>query len=120
MAVVPNPDTASAGKSGSGIRRNAGLWAVLGGLLVLLLVAGFAIFHYGQANDAATVITAVGGVVGTLVGAYFGVHVGASVGTQAQQNAMDTMQQNTDQLVRTAVNLDPNSDAATKLLATLK
>ncbi|HJP75818.1 MAG TPA: hypothetical protein VJ914_16240 [Pseudonocardiaceae bacterium] len=120
MAVIPTTDTSSTAKPGSSIRRNAGLWAVLGGLLVLLLVAGFAIFHYGQANDAATVITAVGGVVGTLVGAFFGVHVGASVGTQAQQSALDTMRQNTNQLVQTAVNLDPNSDAATKLLATLK
>jgi hypothetical protein len=120
MAVVPTTDAGSTAKTGLGIRRNAGLLAVLGGLLVLLLVAGFAIFHYGQANDAATVITAVGGVVGTLVGAFFGVHVGASVGSDAQQNALDSMRRNTNQLVQTAVNLDPNSDAATKLLATLK
>lgn len=128
----PNPDhTPPTGKNtGSGLATNAGLWAVLGGLVVLALIAGFAIVRYSAANDAANVIAAVGTVLGALVGAFFGVHVGAAAGAQAQQdaltkvqasnqNALDAMHQNTTNLVHAAVALQPGSAEAKQFLATL-
>jgi uncharacterized membrane protein len=134
MADTAN-DTANAAansaKPGAGLPGNAGLWAILGGVVVLALVAGFAIVRYSAANDAANVIAAVGTVLGALVGAFFGVHIGASAGAQAQQDAlnkvqathqqaMDSLQQNNNQLVQAAVAMQPGSDAANQFLATLK
>jgi flagellar basal body-associated protein FliL len=120
-------DPAPAANAGSELRKNAGLWAVLGGLVVLALVAAFSIFRYSAANDAANVIAA----VGTVVGAFFGVHVGAAAGAQAQQNALnnvrasnqqalDAVHQNTNKLVQAAVALQPGSEAANQLLAGLQ
>lgn len=107
------------------------LWAIIGGLVVLAFVAGFAIFHYPAANDATNVITAVGSVLGALVGAFFGVHTGVSAGTQAQQNALntvtashqqalDSMEQQKEKWVRMAVSVTPGSAEANQILDSLK
>ncbi|HEY4458893.1 MAG TPA: hypothetical protein VGN81_31560 [Pseudonocardiaceae bacterium] len=127
--AAPTPDATV--QAGSELRTNAGLWAVLGGLAVLALVAAFSIFRYSVATDAANVIAAVGTVLGALVGAFFGVHVGAAAGAQAQkdalnnaqatnQQAMDTVHQNTNKLVQAAVALQPGSPEANQFLAALK
>ena len=122
---------APADETGSEPRRNAGLLAVFGGLLVLALVAGFAIVRYQAATDAANVIAAVGTVLGALVGAFFGVHVGAAAGAQAQQDALNKVQttnqqaldaahRNTTNLVQAAVALQPGTPEANQFLAALK
>ena len=124
-------DKAGADKAGSELRKNAGLWAVLAGLVVLALVAAFAIVRYSVANDAANVIAAVGTVLGALVGAFFGVHVGAAAGAQAQQDALNKVQatnqqaldaahQNTTKLVQAAIALPPGSEAANQFMAALR
>lgn len=112
------------------IRRSAGFLAVIGGLFVLVVVAAIAIFRYSAATDAANVIAAVGTVLGALVGAFFGVHIGVAAGGTAQQNALNQVQANNQQaldttksaykeMVRTAVNVPPDSDAAQAILANL-
>jgi hypothetical protein len=101
------------------IWRSPGFLAVIGGLFVLAVVACVAITRYSAAADAASVIAAVGTVLGALVGAFFGVHVGAAAGGTANQQALDSTKSAYQDMVRTAVNVLPDSDAAKSILDSL-
>ena len=109
--TIPNASTS--------MWRSPGLLALIGGLFVLGAVAIIAIVRYSAATDAANVIAAVGTVLGALVGAFFGVHIGAAAGGAANQQALDTTKNAYQDMVRTAVNVLPDSDAAKSILDNL-
>jgi len=55
-----------------------GFWIVISGLIVMTFAFSVSVLKWSAASDAASVLTAFGGVVGTLVGAFFGVAVGSA------------------------------------------
>lgn len=67
------------------MRIKYGLWVVMAGFFVVLLVYGIAVWNWKTASDIATVTGSVTGVVGTIVGAFFGVQVGASGKEKAEE-----------------------------------
>jgi hypothetical protein len=63
------------------------LYAVLGGLVVILVSAFVAIHHFKTSSDVVAVIGAITAPVGTIVGAYFGVAAGSDGKAKADANA---------------------------------
>ena len=81
-----------------------GAWVVIAGLVVVLVVALFAISRWTDTKDVTAVIGSVTGVVGTLAGAYFGVHAGQAGRDRAEAQKDDAQQK----LTRLAAAVDPN------------
>ena len=68
-----------------------GLWAVLGGSGVILLVCAIAILKYDTARDVGTAVGPAIAAIAALTGAYFGVQAG-SAGRDAAEASRDQAQ----------------------------
>jgi hypothetical protein len=68
-----------------------GLWAVLGGSIVILLVCAVAIIKFDSARDVGTAVGPAIAAIAALTGAYFGVQAG-SAGKDAADTSRDAAQ----------------------------
>jgi hypothetical protein len=66
-------------------RLRYGLFVILAGFVLVLGVAGGAMWRWSAVSDVAAIIGAVTGLVGAVVGVFFGIQAGAAGSHQAER-----------------------------------
>ncbi|GAA4910295.1 hypothetical protein EV188_10154 [Actinomycetospora succinea] len=90
MAATGPTDPPPSDPGGSGSDRwRLGLYAVLGGALLITLIAVVALIRYPVAADAATATAPFVAAIGTITGAYFGIQAGSANQDQTHQAMVD-------------------------------
>lgn len=105
---IPETRRSTAARSNGVDRWRYGLWAVLAGLVALIVVFVAALVRYPAPGDAAAATAPALTAIGTLTAAYFGIQVGAA-GKEQSDNARDAAH---SEAMRFAALADPEKAAA--------